>query len=209
MTEPTLDPWQSIDGRCNAHKTDGTGLCRNKAGKGTNHRGAGQCFKHGGRTPNGVKHGERLLAERAVERLDLTVVRPRDAADVLLEEVARSAAIVDFITERIRDLDPQALVQGVREIRETTRQGQPPERVTVVANVPNVWLNYYLAERKHLVFVCKETVSAGVQLRQVELAEQQGRIVVRLIDAVLGELGVDVSDGAVAATVARHLRLVG
>lgn len=59
-----------IEGRCNAHLTNGSGdLCKNPAGKGTDHLGYGTCYWHGGRTRNHRTHAREEAAEALVLRL--------------------------------------------------------------------------------------------------------------------------------------------
>ena len=63
------DPWEPVDGRCNARKTDGSGLCRHTAGRNTGHVGIGACSKHGGKTPNGEKAGARVRQAQQLKAL--------------------------------------------------------------------------------------------------------------------------------------------
>lgn len=212
MTDATQEPFQPIEGKCNARKTDSSGLCAHEAGWQTSHPGYGRCKWHGGATPNQVKNAERQMAQVAA----VTYGAPRevDPAVWLLEEVARTAGIVDWLAGRIRELAPDALVQGVREIRSKIgpaidgAERAELERVTTVAQVPSVWLDLYLRERKHLVAVCRDTLAAGVQERQVRIAEETGMLLVSVLRGVLDELGLsDRPD--VGEIVGRHLRLVG
>lgn len=187
------DPWSPLDGRCNARKATGDGLCRQNAGQRTSHQGIGECSLHTGATPAGVARAERMLAERAVETYGLP--RDVDPAVALLEEVARTAGHIDWLTQMIRSLDPAALVQGVREIRAKTgpagADGQRVEieRVQTVAHIPTVWLDLYYRERRHLVAVCRDTLAAGVQERTLRLAEEAGSIICNVLRGALDDLG--------------------
>jgi hypothetical protein len=57
------------------------------------------------------------------------------------------------------------------------------------------------------VKACKTAIDAGLDERTVRLAERQGEVIVKVLQATLADLGVEVTPD-VAATVGRHLRSV-
>lgn len=190
--------------RCGANKTDGSGPCQQPAGWGTDHNGTGPCKKHGGNTATHRKAGQQAAAERAVATLGLPVeVNPHEA---LLEEVHRTAGHVRWLAEVVADTEKADLVWGLES---ETHKGATefPGTDTTRAAKPSVWLELYHRERAHLVRVAKAAIDAGIDERRVQLAEQQGELVVQVIRATLNDLGVDVTE-EVASTVGRHLRAV-
>src|SRR3954466_6759952 len=80
---------------CGATKKDGSGPCTRPAGWGTNHVGAGNCRKHGGSTPTGIKYGQRVAAEEAVKSYGLP--REIDPDQALMEELWRCAGHVAWL----------------------------------------------------------------------------------------------------------------
>lgn len=165
MTTPHPGP------KCGRTKrSDGT-PCGQAAGWGTDHPGIGACKLHGGSAPSGRVAAQREAAQAAVRTLGLPL--DIDPATALLDEVRRTAGHVTWLGERIAELAPNDLVQGVRGIRR--RQGPDGDDVTTEAGpAVSVWLDLYQRERRHLVAVCAAAVAAGVAERQVRLAEQQG-----------------------------------
>ena len=182
--------------------------CRQPAGYRTNHPGHGRCYRHGGGSPNGVKYGRRLMAEKAVATYGLpTDTNPHDA---LLGEVRRTAGHVGWLEARIHELEPDALARGVAS--QTTETGTTNRSAVDLARVEesalvSVWLKLYQEERRHLVQVCKTAIACGIVERAVRIAEEQGRIIAQVLSAALGDLGVSLDDQAVRLAVRRHLML--
>ncbi len=61
-------------------------------------------------------------------------------------------------------------------------------RAVTIRSGPNVWVALYAEERKHLVEVCSAALKAGVEERQVRLAEHQGALIEGAIRAILTDL---------------------
>ena len=180
--------------------------CGNAAGYKTDHPGAGNCHFHGGSSPNGRKHATEEAARRAV----VTYGLPRDISpsDALLEEVRYTAGHVAWLREKVAELEDSDLVWGV--IEQVDRgSGEFAGIDTTEAAKPNVWLELYYRERKHLVDVTKAAISAGIEERRVKLAEQQGAILVGVIRAILDDLHLSAEQQAmVSEVVPRRLRAV-
>lgn len=145
--------------KCNAEKTDGSGLCKNPAGYGTTHPGYGNCKHHFGNTSTGRQHGARLmirdLARQAVEArgIDPDGIDPYR---VMMEELARTYAIVTYLEDQTDD----------------------------AAIMWPDWHKVLLSERKHALDVAKAMITAGIEERQVRVMEEQAQILggaVRLI----------------------------
>lgn len=180
-------------GKCGSRGRSGR-PCGRYAGWGTPHPGIGACKLHGGCTPSHVNAANRVKAELAVITLGLPIdVEPQTA---LLEEVHRTAGHVAYLAEKIAEFDDDdQLLQ--------TNHGPGGASQTV----RSVWVDLYQAERGHLVKVCASAISAGVAERQVKLAEQQGALIAKVIQGVLGELGV-ADRPEVAGVIRRHLATV-
>jgi hypothetical protein len=135
--------------------------------------------------------------------------REVDPADALLEEVHRTAGHVAWLQVKVGDLDEQDLVWGtVQEVDRSS--GEFGGTDTTQAAKPNVWLELYRAERRHLAEVCKTALAAGVAERQVRLAEQQGALIATVIGRILDDLDLSAEQrGMVAEVVPRHLRAAG
>jgi hypothetical protein len=141
-----------------------------------------------------------------------TYGEPRDISPsaALLEEVARTAGHVDYLGEQVRALHPDALVWGLAKKDNVTASEFPGINETEAAQI-NIWLVLYRAERKHLVDVSKAAIAAGIAERQVQLAEQHGRLVVGILGRILNDPDFGVSTEqrrAVATIVRRHLAAV-
>ncbi len=154
------------------------------------------------------------LARVAVASFGLT--RDIGPLEALLEEVQRTAGHVAWLGEQIAALDPAILIWGITEKKFTLIEGpsggQSPERSTHASRVevkegPSVstWLELYNSERKHLVRVCAVATSCGIAERQVQIAEEQGKLIARVISGVLSDLGVSLERQDVRVAVSRRL----
>lgn len=92
-------------------KTRAGGRCLQGKGHRTDHVGVGNCWLHGGRTPNGKKAGQRELAAQAVARLGV----PRGTGDPfqLLEAAVQHAhghleASAQIVRDASAPVDPTA-----------------------------------------------------------------------------------------------------
>jgi hypothetical protein len=171
---------------CTGHRKSDGQPCGQGAGWGTSHGGRGACKLHGGSSPGGVKHAQRLAAEDAVVTFGLP--REGDPTTVLLEEIARTNGHVHWLADRIRALDPAALTWGLTKVEDVGASEFEGVNRTEQA-VPHVWLELYHRERKHLVDVCAKALTAGVAERMVRLAESQGAVAMDLFTESLDEAG--------------------
>jgi hypothetical protein len=126
-------------------------------------------------------------------------VEPHEA---LLEEVHRTAGHVAWIGETVGQLDRNQLVHGI------TRTVQLPDgsRTVEARAAINIWVKLYQEERDRLVRVAKAAIDAGVEERQVRLAEGQAQQLAQVVRAVLTDLGHDLSDENIRNVV--RLRLI-
>jgi hypothetical protein len=148
------------------------------------------------------------LAEQEARKAVETYGLPRDISptEALLEEVRYTAGHVAWLRAQVQALESKDLVWGMTEQVEKSATEFPGVDVTSSATA-SMWLELYYRERKHLVDVCKAAVSAGCELRRVQLAEAEGALVARVIRAILGDLMLTAEQQArVPEVVPRHLR---
>lgn len=173
-------------------------------------KGQTVCRNHGGASPQAKAAAERRLQAIGAEQAIVTFGLPRevDPRDALLEEVYRSAGVVDFLREQVQKLESDQVVWGKAE--EVEKQaGEFPGVDTTHKAAVNVWVELYARERKHLVDVCKAAIAAGLEERRVRLAEQQGAMLASVIKNILGDLDLTAEQQArVGTVVPRHLRAV-
>ncbi|MGI5155791.1 hypothetical protein [Microbispora sp. CA-102843] len=190
--------------KCHGKKRDGSGTyCHRPAGWGTDHVGIGRCKLHGGSTPNHGTAARQEIARQAVVTYGLP--REIDPAAALLEEVYRTAGHVAWLGAKVAEMDEDDLVWGRTEAVEKA-SGEFPGTDTTRAAKPNVWLELYRQERKHLVEVSAAAIRSGVDAALVRLTEQQAAILAGVVSRTAGALlaaVVDLLDAAAAEVVRR------
>lgn len=165
-------------------------------------RGTGRCRMHLGRKAKDV------IAEDQARKAVVTFGLPRDISptDALLEEVRYTAGHVAWLREQVQALEAADLVWGLTEEAHKGATEFPGTDRTEAAK-PNVWLELYYRERKHLVDVTKAAIAAGIEERKVRLAEAQGSLVAQVIRAILADLSLTAEQQQrVPEVVPRHLR---
>ncbi len=190
--------------KCKARKRNGQ-----PCGKWPRH-GQQVCESHGGNSPRALAAAERRLQDEAAEQAVQTYGLPVDVSptEALLDEVKWTAGHVAWLRQQVQAIERDALVWGKTE--EVDKGAGEFVGVDVThAAAPNVWLDLYYKERRHLLDVCKAAIQAGVEERRVRLAEQQGQLLASVIRAILDDLGLSAEQQAKVATVVpRHLRAV-
>lgn len=140
---------------------------RNKAcglpkGWGTPHPGSGHCKWHFGNTATGKMAAAK---EAGLKILKYTEPIDIDPTTALLQEVYRTAGHVAYLDQQIAKWE----LDVGEEIPDAQRQ----------------WMTVHIIERKHLASVAKLALDAGVQEREVRVAEQQGMILADAIQQIL------------------------
>lgn len=179
--------------KCGANTRSG-GKCGRPAGWGTDHPGYGTCKLHLGSTTNHQTAAEREIATAAVEVYGLP--REIDPHTALLEELWRTAGHVAWLRLKIAALEEH-------ELHGPVGGGEN----SIPREVPHVWVVMYQEERKHLANVARDCIRAGIEERRVQLAEEQGRLLARVIRGVLDDLGVS-DRPEVPGVVRKHLSMV-
>lgn len=187
------------DERCGA-KTRGGKPCQQGAGAGTDHAGIGRCKLHGGNTPNHQRSAQLVMAAQAVELYGLPVTT--DPYTALLDELARTAGHVAWLRVKLEEVGEEELTGpvGVEGTDAESGLEHHPE------GKPSVWLTLYMEERKHLTSVAATCAKAGIEERRVQIAEQQGQLLAKVINGVLNELGVPAETAG--PVVRKHLMLL-
>lgn len=163
-------------------------------------RGGRVCRAHGGGARQVRDAADRSMQEEEARAAAARHALPRDVdpGTALLEEVRRSAGLVEWLWQQIIQVEPGALIRGTRLIRRTdTPDG--PITVTEVGPGVNLWWKLHQEERRHLTGVCRSALEAGVAERQIRLAERQGELIADGITWLLAELGHEGDERAVQA----------
>lgn len=84
----TFDP----ERHCGALRKQTGEPCKQWKGQRTDHKGAGSCWLHGGRTPNGKKHSRREMAAKTLSALAIPVAG--DPIEVLQAAVASAYGVL-------------------------------------------------------------------------------------------------------------------
>lgn len=167
------------------------------------------CKFHGGGAAQVRAKAHERKSEQAMDRvlkLAVAEVDPRWAQmspdEQLLQEVGRSAQIVEWLAQRVAELKvpnpedqgPLEALVGVDEDGEPLINGQrfvlygPNHQGDGAPHILWAMLNQ---ERDRHARMCKLAIDAGISERLVRLAESQAQAVVSLIITVLNGLGLD------------------
>lgn len=187
---------------CGAKKRNGK-FCKLAPGWGTDHVGYGNCKFHLGATRNGRKAAQREMAEAEVKNFGV----PLDvgAHEGLLMAVQGFAGWVKYLQQKVAELEENDLTWG--KTREELRTGEAGGTVTIHESKPNTWYVLLQHAQRDLVAAASAAARAGVEERQVRVAESHAQIFAQAIKGILGELGVGDHPDA-PRVVRKHLMLV-
>jgi hypothetical protein len=163
------------------------------------HKWHGSCHKKGGdqchgQLVKGLSTCRMHVGGASAKQLAAKLVREPtygspvkiSSEDARVQELWRTAGHVRWLADRVAELEYEVLTFGTtREIEETgDRQGTSRVREAK----PHLLLDLYQRERKHLVYVSAQIISAGLADRLVRVAEAQGAAMARIVQSILDDL---------------------
>lgn len=129
-----------------------------------------------------------------------------DPAEILLQEIRRTAGHIEWLRTQIEYSDPESFVRSLWLVRRQSGYINPQEiDLTKFSMAGALWVDLYLQERRHLAAICRTALAAGIEERRVRLAERQAESLGRAVRGMLYDLGVDPEDEEVRAIVFRWL----
>lgn len=142
---------------------------------------------------------------QAAGRKKAKVIEMRQVNDPDAEDEDYSEQLTKPDIQRVTPGGDEALVFGVTE-REIQAGGEGGgfDRVKVAA-APNVWLQVYMAERRHLADITKIAMAAGLESRRLDWAEGMADRLISAMEDLAAELGQDPTAPAVRLQIANTL----
>jgi hypothetical protein len=148
------------------HSISGKGPCMHTAGWGTQHKGLGPCKLHGGNLPGVTAHYISIQEKKNMALYgDPVEIDPHAA---VLNVLHRTAGHVQWLFNKIQALEEQ---EGDMTLQQYTAMGIKA----------SVWVEMYERERLLLMKAAKNAVDMGVSERQVQLAEEQGKMIAMIL----------------------------
>lgn len=136
----------------------------------------------------------------------------RDAGEVLLKEIRRTAGHIEWLGQQIQLSDPDAFVRSLWLFKRQSGFVRNEEvDMTDYSQAGAMWLEIYLAERRHLATIVRTALAAGIEERRVRIAERQAEAIGTAFKGMLADIGelfgieIDHEDENVRAIVYRHL----
>lgn len=175
--------------RCGAHARTTGKPCRRGAGAGTSHPGTGLCSNHGGSSPGGAKQAERIAAEQAVAAFGLQL-DGTPPGRILLREIARSSGMVGHLAVMVSELKPDDLSWGAasRRITPSAQPGGTPQVVVEQRGRAHPLVVMLRDERTTLRQLIEAAHRAGIEERQLALAERDGAQIAAMFEGLVAEL---------------------
>lgn len=190
---------------CGAAKKGG-GKCARAAGWGTDHVGFGRCKSHIGSTRNGKIAAAK---EEAVETAMLLLgaapnISPHDA---ILQCLHSAWGEWHFYEHQIASITLDEVI--VRPLAETAAGKNGVVRDLQGREEINLWIHMRNVARDKAARFAEMAARMGVEERRVQLAEDFGKTIGRLITGILGDLKLTPAQKKIeAAVVTKHLVLL-
>ena len=115
---------------------------------------------------------EEMRVKQMVYGTDIEGITPEDA---ILQELARTAGHVNWLRTKMDEIETEF------------GQNSALQQSTKLGRTPAVWVELYQKERAHLVSVAKTASTMGIQERQIQLAEEQGRLLADVLRNFLAD----------------------
>lgn len=187
---------RSTGNQCSKHAIEGGTVCR----------------YHGGASPQARKKAaERVTTEKAAAAARLFAL-PKDInpADALIDLVKWTAGEVDYWraeVQRIAAQEPAKLTAGITRIEKGTRDRADVDMRTI-ETVPHIAYRMLTDAQERLAKFATAALRAGVDERRVKLAEDQGRVLVDVVKAILDRLDLtEDQQGLIPTVVPETIRL--
>lgn len=147
---------------CGAPKPNGD-PCLWKAGQGTDHPGTGRCWKHGGRSQS--------VGAAAEQTESMATAIPVTPGQAILGVLQLAAGQLAYCTAMVGGLSEEQMFEE-----------------TIGGAVPNRWVRLQIQIMDRLSKYSRAAADMGIQERQMQLAEEQTRMVGSLLEAVMDDL---------------------
>jgi hypothetical protein len=109
-----------------------------------------------------------------------------DPAEVLLTEIRRTAGHIQWLGAQLGATDPEKFVKSFwLRGRQSGWIGKNEINQDDNRSAAAIWVELYLAERRHLATICRTALAAGIEERRVRMAERQAE---RIADVIVGIL---------------------
>lgn len=158
---------------CGVQKFPDRPPCRHTKGYRTTHPNYGPCYKHGGNLPT-MQVG---MARKRVRENMAFLGKPIeiDPHEAVIQDIHRTAGHIEYLRDYLDRME--------------AKKGEDMTLMQVTANGLDIAAAYkiYQEERKHLVNICKAAVGMGIAERQVQLAEDQGKLLAAVLQAFMGD----------------------
>ncbi len=164
----TFDP--AIHCGAATNPLNGSTPCRQAKGMRTDHPGAGHCWLHGGRSPNGRRHAQTEAAERAIAKLGLPV-GSGDPFILLTKAVQHAEGYLEATAQLVVDSGGKA--EGA--------EGRPRVDLSIAAAL-------YEQAVRTAARTGKAAVDADVADRLAALDERAGSLLLRFVRDLLDKV---------------------
>jgi catalase len=135
-----------------------------------------------------------------------TPTNDTDPAEVLLNEIRRTAGHIEWLRERLQESDPEMFVHSLwLRGRQSGYVNAKEIDTTDWSQAGALWVELYLKERSHLASICRTALAAGIEERRIRLAERLAERVGEAIRGMLYDLGLDPEDDQVRSVVYKWL----
>lgn len=157
------------------HKDTRGKPCQQPAGLGTDHPGMGPCFVHGGRLESVTKHWNMKKAQRKMQEHMAIFGAPINITpeEAIIQELHRTAGIVNWLEQKITQVANEQNENAA--LTQSTKAGQ----------MASVWMDMFQKERDRLATISKTAAGMGIAQRQIQIAEEQGKMLASVIQRLL------------------------
>lgn len=136
--------------------------------------------------------------------------REVDPGVLLIEEIERTAGVIEWLSRKIESLDEETefltYVETVTTEEGTNQQGTIDSTKTEKHREVTHWWRLLEAERKHLVTATTAAIRSGLEERRVRIAERSLNSIESALAMILLDFGLDPHSERVREVVGARLR---